>query len=148
VATFKAVLQPDPTGAGTFVLVPRKLHEELGLKGRPKIQAVIAGHPYRGSLMQMGDGTYCLGVLKSIQQAAGVKRGDTITVELELDTAPRTIEPPRDLAKLLARDKKAAAAWDRLSFTNKKEIAGGLEEAKKPETRERRLRVALEKLRA
>ena len=64
------------------------------------------------------------------------------------DTAPRTIEPPRDLAKLLARDKKAAAAWDRLSFTNKKEIAGGLEEAKKPETRERRLRVALEKLRA
>jgi len=148
VATFKAVLQPDPTGTGTFVLVPRKLHEQLGLKGRPKIQAVIAGHPYRGSLMPMGDGTYCLGVLKSIQQAAGVKRGDTITVELELDTAPRTIEPPRDLAKLLARDKKAAAAWDRLSFTNKKEIAGGLEEAKKPETRERRLRVALEKLRA
>ena len=129
-------------------MVPRRLNDELGLKGRPKIQAVIAGHPYRGSLMPMGDGTYCLGVLKSIQQAAGVKRGDTITVELELDTAPRTIEPPRDLAKLLARDKKAAAAWDRLSFTNKKEIAGGLEEAKKPETRERRLRVALEKLRA
>ena len=145
---FKAVLQPDPTGTGTFVVVPRGLNGELGLKGRPKIQAVIAGHPYRGSLMPMGDGTYCLGVLKSIQQAAGVKRGDTITVELELDTAPRTIEPPRDLAKLLARDKKAAAAWDRLSFTNKKEIAGGLEEAKKPETRERRLRVALEKLRA
>ena len=147
-ATFKAVLQPDPTGTGTFVLVPRKLHEELGLKGRPKIQAVIAGHPYRGSLMPMGDGTYCLGVLKSIQQAAGVKRGDTITVELEVDTAPRTVDVPQDLAKVLAADKKAAAAWEKLSYTNKKEIARGLEEAKQPGTRERRLDAALQKLRA
>ena len=147
-ATFKAVLQPDPTGTGTFVLVPRKLHAQLGLKGRPKIQAVIAGHPYRGSLMPMGDGTYCLGVLKSIQQAAGVKRGDTITVELAVDTAPRSVDVPYDLAGLLARDKKAAAAWERLSYTNQKEMAQSLEEAKKPETRERRLRVALEKLRA
>ena len=147
-ATFKAVLQPDPTGTGTFVLVPRKLHEQLGLKGRPKIQAVIAGHPYRGSLMPMGDGTYCLGVLKSIQQAAGVKRGDTITVELELDTAPRTVDVPQDLAQLLAKDKKAQAAWVKLSYTNKKEIARSLEEAKQPATRERRLDAALQRLRA
>jgi len=148
VATFKAVLQPDPTGTGTFVLVPRKLHEQLGLKGRPKIQAVIAGHPYRGSLMPMGDGTYCLGVLKSIQQAAGVKRGDTITVELELDTAPRTVDVPQDLAQLLTKDKKAQAAWVKLSYTNKKEIARSLEEAKQPATRERRLDAALQRLRA
>ena len=58
-ATFKAVLQPDPTGTGTFVEVPRNVNEELGLKGRPKIQAVIAGQSYRGSLMPLGDGTYC-----------------------------------------------------------------------------------------
>ena len=147
-ATFEAVLQTDLTGTGTFVLVPRKLHEELGLKGRPKIQAVIAGHPYRGSLMPMGDGTCCLGVLKSIQQAAGVKRGDTITVELEVDTAPRTVDVPQDLAKVMAGDKKAAAAWEKLSYTNKKEIARSLEEAKQPATRERRLDAALQKLRA
>jgi len=148
VATFKAVLQPDPTGTGTFVVVPRRLNDELGLKGRPKIQAVIAGHPYRGSLMPMGDGTYCLGVLKSIQQAAGVKRGDTITVELEVDTAPRTVDVPQDLAQVLAGDKKAAAAWAKLSYTNKKEIAWSLQEAKQPATRERRLEAALQKLRA
>src|SRR5256885_15381701 len=105
----------------------------------PKVQAVIAGQPYRGSLMPMGDGTYCLGVLKSIQEAAGVKQGDTVTVELELDTARRVVELPADLAKAIAQDKKASAAWDKLSFTNKKEMARGLEEAKKPETRERRV---------
>src|SRR5207302_7012740 len=114
VATFKAVLQPDPTGTGTFVVVPRRLSDELGLKGRPKIQAVIAGHPYRGSLMPMGDGTYCLGVLKSIQQAAGVKRGDTITVELAVDTALRTDDMPHDLAVLLAMVNNVGAEWVRL----------------------------------
>lgn len=145
-ATFKAVLQPDPTGQGTFILVPRDVQAKLGLKGRPKIQAVIAGHPYRGSLMPMGDGTFCLGVLKAIQQSAGVTRGDTIMVELAIDTAPRMIEPPADLAKALARNKKAAAAWAKLSYTNQREIALGIEEAKKAETRERRLAAAMERL--
>ena len=98
--------------------------------------------------MPMGDGTFCLGVLKAIQQAAGVTRGDTITVELELDAAPRIVEPPPDLAGALARDKRAAARWDGMSFTNQKEMARSLEEAKKPETRERRLAAVLERLRA
>jgi len=145
---FKAVLQPDPTGAGTFVRIPSDVQAKLGLRGRPKIKSVIAGSPYRGSLMPMGDGTFCLGVLKAIQQAAGVTRGDTITVELELDAAPRIVEPPPDLAGALARDKRAAAGWDGMSFTNQKEMARSLEEAKKPETRERRLAAALERLRA
>lgn len=145
-AKFAAVLQPDPTGPGTFILVPRELNAKLGLKGRPKVQAVIAGHPYRGSLMPMGDGTFCLGVLKAIQESAGVKRGDTVTVELALDTAPRTIDPPPDLARALAHNKKAAAAWEKLSYTNKREMARSLEEAKKPETRQRRLAAALKAL--
>jgi hypothetical protein len=121
---------------------------KLGLKGMPKIQAVIAGQPYRGSLMPMGDGTYCLGVLKSIQESAGVGFGDTVAIELEVDTAPRLVEPPADLAKAMAKDRKMAATWDSLSFTNKKEMARSLEEAKRPETRERRLTAILAKLRA
>lgn len=146
---FSAVLTPDPDGRGGILIpVPKEVNVELGLKGRPKIQAVIAGLPYRGSLMPMGDGTFCLGVLKSIQEKAGVKQGDTIEVLLELDTEPRTVEPPVDLADALARDKLAAAAWERLSFTNKKEMARSLEEAKKPETRKQRLAAAVAKLRA
>ena len=145
---FKGVLTPTPRGGGgTLVPIPRQVARELGLTGMPKVQAVIAGTPYRGSLMPMGDGSYCLGVLKSIQEAAGVGQGDTITVELELDTSPRTIELPQDLATAIVRDNKATAAWDALSYTNKKEIARSLEEAKRPETRERRLAQALEKLR-
>ncbi len=146
---FKGVLTPTPRGeGGCLVPVPRQVAAKLGLKGMPKIAAVIAGQPYRGSLMPMGDGTYCLGVLKSIQDAAGVGFGDSITVELELDTTQRVVEPPADLAKAMAGDRKMAANWERLSFTNKKEMALSLTEAKRAETRERRLAAALAKLRA
>ena len=146
---FKGVLAPTPRGGGgCLVPVPKDVAAKLGLKGFPKIQAVIAGTPYRGSLMPMGDGTYCVGVLKSIQEEAGVGFGDTIIVELGLDTAPRTVEVPTDLAKALKRDKKAAGAWEALSYTNRKEHARALEEAKRPETRERRLANTLEFLRS
>jgi hypothetical protein len=141
---FKGTLTPTPRGGGgCLVPVPGEVATKLGLKGMPKIHAVIAGQPYRGSLMPMGDGTWCLGVLKSIQEAAGVGFGDAVTVELELDTAPRVVEPPADLAREVARDKNLAAAWEALSFTSKKEMALSLIEAKKPETRERRLAAAL-----
>jgi hypothetical protein len=145
---FTGKLTPTPRGGGgTLVPVPREVATKLGLKGMPKIQAMIAGQPYRGSLMPMGDGTWCLGVLKSIQEAAGVGSGDAVTVELELDTTARTVEPPADLARELARNKKLAAAWEKLSFTNRKEMALSLTEAKRPETRVRRLAAALAKLR-
>jgi hypothetical protein len=149
VVKFEAVLSSDPGGGGgTFISIPGDVAAQLGLGGMPKIQAVIAGAPYRGSLRPMGDGTYSLGVLKSIQAGAGVGAGDRITVLLELDNAPRTVDVPADLARVLAKDKRAAAAWEKLSFTNKKELAGSLESAKKPETRERRLNGAVAKLRA
>jgi len=141
--------KPTPRGGGgTMVPVPPDVAAKLGLKGMPRIQAVIAGQPYRGSLMPMGDGTYCLGVLKSIQAAAGVGFGDTVEVSLEVDTAPRVVEPPPDLARVIEGDKKMSASWEKLSFTNKKEMARSLEEAKKPETRERHLKAAIAKLRA
>ena len=145
---FKGVLTPTPRGGGgCLVTVPREVAAKLGLKGMPKIAAVIAGHPYRGSLMPMGDGTYCLGILKSIQEAVGVEFGDFITVDLELDTTPRVMEPPPDLAKAIAGNRAMAVNWEKLSFTNKKEMALSLTEAKKPETRERRLAAVLAKLR-
>src|SRR6478672_12860037 len=124
---FKGVLTPTPRGGGgTLVPVPKEVAAKLGLKGMPKINAVIAGTPYRGSLMPMGDGTYCLGVLKSIQDAAGVGAGDSITIDLELDTAPRTVELPPDLAVVIARDQEAIAAWEAMSYTRRKEMARSL----------------------
>jgi len=144
---FKGVLTATPRGGGgTLVRIPNHVAAELGLKGMPKINAVIAGTPYRGSLMPMGDGTYCLGVLKSIQEAAGAGQGDSITIDIELDAAPRTVAIPIDLAQAMEGDKTAAASWEALSYTDQKEMAGSLYGAKRRETRKRRLAQALETL--
>jgi hypothetical protein len=146
--TFRGKLTPTPRGGGgTLVPVPPEVATRLKLRGMPKIQAVIAGRPYRGSLMPMGDGTYCLGVLKSIQEAVGVGPGDTITIELQLDTGPRTVVMPTELASALVHDRRATSAWEALSYTNKKEMARSIEEAKKPETRARRVAQAVDRLR-
>src|SRR3989454_11319818 len=104
--SFNGVLTATPRGGGgTLVPIPKAVAAQLGLKGMPKVQAVIAGTPYRGSLMPMGDGTYCLGVLKSIQEAAGGGQGVTISIELELEKAPRRVVLPADLAKAPSGDK-------------------------------------------
>ena len=92
-------------------------------------------------------GVSVLGVLKSIVEALGVDFGDTLDVTVALDTAERTVEVPPDLAGALSRDAALKAAWGRLSFTRRKELARAIEEAKKPETRARRLERALEELR-
>lgn len=88
----------------------------------PKVNTVIAGTPERGLLMPMGDGTYRLGVLKPIQEAARIGSGDSITIDIELDPAPRTVELPGDLAAAIKGDKQAIAAWHALAFTKQKEM--------------------------
>ncbi len=145
---FEVRLAGSPDAVGPFIPIPGEVQRKLALRGRPKVRAVIAGVPYRGSLMPMGDGTFCLGVLKAIQQEKKIDVGDVITVDLEIDTEERTVAVPHDLAAALKLEPAAAAAWEKLSYTNRKEIARSLEEAKKSETRERRLRDAMARLTA
>ena len=59
---------------------------------------------------------------------------------IELDRAPREVEVPGALATALAADPQAAAAFDRLAFTHRKEFARWIVEAKRDETRQRRAR--------
>src|SRR5258707_15432922 len=94
-ARFQGKLTPTPRGGGgCLVPVPRDVAAKLGLKGMPKIQAVIAGQPYRRSLMPMGDGTWCLGVLKSIQEAAGVGFGGHPPTQAPPHPPPPPGQPP------------------------------------------------------
>ena len=130
----------------TGITIPFDVEEVWGAKRVP-VKAEINGAHYRGSIVRMG-GKYMLGIPKAIREAAGVKAGDNIVVTLERDTDERTVTPPPDLARELKKDKKLQTAWDKLSFTLRKENARALEEAKQPETRARRLEKTLAMLRA
>jgi uncharacterized protein YdeI (YjbR/CyaY-like superfamily) len=78
-------------------------------------------------------------VNKSMRDGAGVKAGDTVTVVLERDEAPRTVEVPPELNKELAKSKAANAAWEKLSYTFQKEMVRSFTEPKQEDTRRRKL---------
>jgi uncharacterized protein YdeI (YjbR/CyaY-like superfamily) len=93
-------------------------------------------------------GEFLVGLSRAVREAAGVAAGDIVPVRIELDTAPREVEVPPPLAAALARDSAAAATFDGLSFTQRKEYARWVAEAKRQETQDRRVAEALERLRA
>ncbi len=116
-----------------------------GAKRFPVV-ATVNGYNWRTTISRMR-GEFLLGLNRAVRQEAGVEAGDTVEVELELDTAPREVEVPEALANALAEDSGASAAFERLTYTHRKEYARWIDEAKRDETRQRRVTQALERLR-
>jgi hypothetical protein len=111
------------------------------------VRAVVNGYEWRTSVARMG-GEFLVGLNKEVRAGAGVQAGDAVEVTLELDTAPREVAVPEDLAAALAQDPPAKAIFDGLAFTHRKEYARWVQEAKRAETRARRVAQALEMIRA
>jgi hypothetical protein len=141
---FKAKLC-DAGGGGVYVELPFDVPQTFGKRGRIKIKATFDGEPYRGSLFPYG-GQYMLLVLKAIREKIGKGIGDTVKVTLAEDTEERTVEVPADLQKALKKNKIAQAVFDKLSYTHRREYVGYITEAKKPDTRARRIEKTIEML--
>jgi hypothetical protein len=125
--------------------VPASVVEALGKGKRPPVVVTINGYTYRNTVAVYGD-DYLIGVAAEHRGAAGVKAGDHIDVDLELDTAPREIEVPPDFAAALDRDAAAKRFFDGLSYSNKRRYTLSIAEAKTPETRQRRIAKAVDRL--
>ena len=141
--TFEAVIQ-DANGGGAYIEVPAEVLDALGGGGRIPVQATFDGIAYRGSIASMG-GCMALGVLKQIRSDLGKGPGDSVVVTVTRDDAERTVEVPDDLAAALAAA-GAREAFDKLSFSHRREHVNAITEAKKPETRTRRITKAIEML--
>jgi hypothetical protein len=115
-----------------------------GAKRFPVV-ATVEGYTWRTTVTRMR-GEFLLGLNATVREGAGVEAGDTVAVELELDTAPREVDIPDALAAALDGDPAARAAFDALSYTHRKEYARWVEEAKREETRQRRVSQALQML--
>jgi hypothetical protein len=116
-----------------------------GRKAFP-VRATINGYTWAGRVSRMG-GESLLGLSREVRTGAGVEAGDEVTVTIALDEAPREVDVPAALAQALERDATAKATFDALAFTHRKEFAHWIAEAKKDETRERRVAQALQMLR-
>ena len=143
---FRATLNKSETNEATSINIPFDVEKTYGTRGRVPVRGTINGYPFRSSIFRMGGDCHFMVVNKSMREGAKVKAGDTISVLMERDEEPRVIIPPKDLARALKTNKDAKAAWEKLSYTHQKEYAQAIEEAKKPETRARRIEKAIAEL--
>jgi hypothetical protein len=140
---FETVLGAED--GGVFVVVPLDVPAVFG-KARAPVRGTINGHPFRSTVAVYG-GRYYLPVKRALREAAGVAAGDAVVVELEADEQPRTVTPPAELADALAVDAEAGAAFAGLAYTHQREYAEWVAEAKRAETRRRRVEQAVQMLR-
>jgi len=132
------------TGNNTGVPVPAEVLDELGGGKRPAVNVSVNGFEYRSTVASMG-GQYLIAFSSDKRAATGLKGGDAITVELTLDTAPRTVEVPDDVAAALAAA-GLRQAFDALPPSHQKAHITSVESAKAPETRARRVEAIVAQL--
>jgi hypothetical protein len=131
----------------TGIHVPDEVVAALSSSRKPAVAVTLNGYTYRSTVASMG-GKFMVGVSADVRAKSGVKGGDTLDVEIVLDTAPRVLEIPPDFAAALAAEPAALAAFDKLSYSNKRRHTMPLDEAKTPETRARRIEKSVENLKA
>jgi Bacteriocin-protection, YdeI or OmpD-Associated/Domain of unknown function (DUF1905) len=146
VKRFRALVERGE-GSVCAISIDFDVEEAFGKRGRIPVRGTLNGAPFRGSLFPMG-GCHFMVVNRFLREAAGVTGGETVPVVMERDDEPRTIEPPADFTRALKGNKEARATWDKLSYTHRREHVEHIEEAKKPETRLRRIEKSIELLAA
>src|SRR5436305_3752924 len=145
---FRVLLEKDQNSEATGICVPFDVEKVFGTRARVPVRGTINGFPYRSSISPMGGGKHFMAVNKTMREGARVKGGETISVVMERDDEARVITLPKDFARAFKGNKEAQAFWKTLSYTHQKEHVRAIEEAKKPETRARRIEKAIEMLAA
>ena len=135
--TFTATIE-NAGGGGAFVRIPFDVEEVYGKKRVP-VKASIDGQPYRGTLVRMGEPFYILIILKAIREKIGKDFGDAVEIMLEEDKEERKESIPPDLKSALEKDPAAKTAFQKLSYSHQKEHVNAILDAKRPETRQRRI---------
>ena len=143
--SFSTIAQPNPGGV-LFIEIPEQVVKKLGAGKRVPVRVTLNGAKYRSTIAVYG-GRYYLPARKEIREAAKLEPGGRARVSLEVDTAPRTVDVPADLARALATP-KIRRAFDAYSFSLRKEFVDSVTSAKRAETRAARVSKVVAQVRA
>jgi hypothetical protein len=135
------------SGNKTGIVVPEQVVTELGAGKRPPVVVSINGKSYRSSIAVMG-GQNLISLSAANREFVGVEAGDTVDVDVVLDTQPRIVEVPEDLAAAMGAEPAAQEFYATLSYSAQRRYVEPLGEAKTPETRSRRIAKVVEDLKA
>ncbi len=142
------ILQAGKTATG--IQVPDQVVTGLGASKRPAVRVTFTNFndfTYRTTVAAMG-GVFMIPISAEIRKNAGVAGGDEVDVSIELDDAPREVTVPADFTDVLNQDPVAKARFNGLSYSNQLRHVLSIEDAKTPETRQRRLAKTIDALRA
>lgn len=126
----------------TGIEVPQEIVHALAAGKRPAVTIAVSGHTYRTTVATMG-GRFMVPLSAENREAAGLSAGDNVDVDIDLDTEPRVMAAPDDLALALSDAPKAKAFFDSLSFSQRRSYVDWITSAKKDETRQRRVEQAV-----
>jgi Bacteriocin-protection, YdeI or OmpD-Associated/Domain of unknown function (DUF1905) len=147
VAAKRFTVQLERVGkTATMFKVPFDLKEAFG-RARPPVVVTIRGHTWR-TTPGVYSGVGYIVVNRSVKAATGVDAPERVQVTMEIDSAPRRVTVPKDLRAALAGDATAKRAFAKMSYSHRREYVDWVEEAKRPETRARRVATTVERARA
>ena len=135
-----------PYTSWTFLIIPPNLATNWG-PGQKAVRGTISGYAFRGTASR-GEGALRVPIPRDLREKAGLDRGDTVEVALELDADPRRVRVPDELRAVFEDDPEVAALYDKLPPSQRRAWATYVAEAKRPETRVRRARRAPDGIRA
>jgi len=133
-----SVLIKEENSGGAYVVIPFDVEAVFGAK-RVKVVATFDGEPYRGILARRGGPDHILIVRKDIRAKIGKQPGDRVTVTLIEDTEPRTVDAPDDLVAAFKDAPEAQAIFDKLAYSHQREYVQWITDAKRADTRARRI---------
>ena len=141
------LLRPDVPGAWTFAFVPKAAAVKAGFRARMRVKGTIDGTPFRSSLIPRGGGVLFVVVNHELRERIRKSAGDTVRLDLEVDTSPVEVPIPPALQRALAHDSKASGAFHRFTPSQRLAYARWIAGAKQEATRDRRVATTIEKLR-
>lgn len=138
------ILSNGKTAAG--IEIPLDVLDALGTSRKPAVKVSLNGYTYRSSVATV-NGAYMVGVSTDVRTAAGVAAGQVVDVDIELDTEPRVVVVPADLAEAFDAEPEALRFFETLSYSNKRRVVMPIDDAKTLETRQRRIEKSVASLR-
>jgi hypothetical protein len=139
ITTTVTIKGTGPSGSWTYFEAPFDVPTVFGTRARVPVVGTINGAAFRSTLSPMGGGKHIMPLRKELRAAAAIAVGDSARLVIRRDTQPRVVTVPVDMKKMIGASKKLSAFWDKLSYTHQKEYVQWIEEAKRPETRARRI---------
>lgn len=133
---FKTKIWVD--GNNTGIKVPEEVVMSFNKGKKVPVVVSLKKYSYRSTVV-VYNGVFMLPLAKEHREAADVRGGEEVEINLEYDDKPRTVDVPPELQKLLNNDKEAKEIFEKLAYTHKKEYVRWISDAKKEETKQSRL---------